>query len=46
MARLLIDEEACTGCEACVNECPFGALEMKGNVATVNEKCTFCGAVM
>jgi electron transfer flavoprotein alpha subunit/NAD-dependent dihydropyrimidine dehydrogenase PreA subunit len=44
MARLLIDEEACTGCEACVDECPFGALEMKGDVAMVNEKCTFCGA--
>ena len=44
MARLLIDEEACTGCEACVEECPFGALEMKGDVVTVNEKCTFCGA--
>jgi electron transfer flavoprotein alpha subunit/NAD-dependent dihydropyrimidine dehydrogenase PreA subunit len=44
MARLLIDEEACTGCEACLNECPYGALEMKGDVAIVNEKCTFCGA--
>jgi electron transfer flavoprotein alpha subunit len=44
MARLLIDEEACTGCEACVEECPYGALEMKGDVVTVNEKCTFCGA--
>ncbi len=44
MARLLIDEEACTGCEVCVNECPYGALEMKGDVAAVNEKCTFCGA--
>lgn len=44
MARLLIDEEACTGCEACVGECPYGALEMKGDVVTVNEKCTFCGA--
>jgi len=44
MARLLIDEEACTGCGACVEECPFGALDMKGDVATVNEKCTFCGA--
>ena len=44
MARLLIDEEACTGCEACVAECPYGALEMKGDVAMVNEKCTFCGA--
>ncbi len=44
MARLLIDEGACTGCEACVEECPYAALEMKGDVATVNEKCTFCGA--
>ena len=44
MARLLIDEEACTGCAACVEECPYGALEMKGDVVTVNEKCTFCGA--
>jgi electron transfer flavoprotein alpha subunit len=44
MARLLIDEEACTGCGACVEECPYGALEMKGDVVTVNEKCTFCGA--
>ena len=44
MARLLIDKDACTGCEACVGECPFGALEMKGDVATVNQKCTFCGA--
>jgi len=44
MARLLIDEEACTGCGACVEECPFGALEMKGDMVMVNEKCTFCGA--
>jgi electron transfer flavoprotein alpha subunit/NAD-dependent dihydropyrimidine dehydrogenase PreA subunit len=44
MARLLIDEEACTACGACVDECPYGALEMKGDVVTVNEKCTFCGA--
>lgn len=44
MARLLIDKEACTGCEACLNECPYGALEMKDDVAVVNEKCTFCGA--
>jgi electron transfer flavoprotein alpha subunit/ferredoxin len=41
MARFLIDEEACTACGACVDECPYGALEMKGDVVTVNEKCTF-----
>ena len=44
MARFLIDEEACTACGACVDACPYGALEMKGDVVTVNEKCTFCGA--
>jgi electron transfer flavoprotein alpha subunit len=44
MARLLIHEEACTGCEACVEECPYGALEMKGDAVTVNDKCTFCAA--
>jgi electron transfer flavoprotein alpha subunit/NAD-dependent dihydropyrimidine dehydrogenase PreA subunit len=35
--------DLCTGCEACVNECPFGALEMKDDVAAVNEQCTLCG---
>ena len=44
MARLLIDEKTCTGCEACIPSCPFGALSMKDGVAAVDEKCTFCGA--
>jgi electron transfer flavoprotein alpha subunit/NAD-dependent dihydropyrimidine dehydrogenase PreA subunit len=44
MAKLIIDEKTCTGCEACVPSCPFGALSMKDNVAVVDEKCTFCGA--
>lgn len=44
MARLLIDQETCTGCEACVPSCPFGALSMKDRIAVVDEKCTFCGA--
>ncbi len=44
MARLIIDEKTCTGCEACVPSCPFGALSMKDKVAAVDEKCTFCGA--
>lgn len=44
MANLLIDKETCTGCEACISACPFGALSMKEGVALVDEKCTFCGA--
>jgi electron transfer flavoprotein alpha subunit/NAD-dependent dihydropyrimidine dehydrogenase PreA subunit len=40
---IIIKVDICTGCEACVNECPFGALEMKGEVASVNEKCNLCG---
>lgn len=44
MANLLIDKNTCTGCEACIPACPFGALSMKEGVAVVDEKCTFCGA--
>ena len=44
MAKLIIDEKTCTGCEACISTCPFNALSMKDQVATVDEKCTFCGA--
>ena len=44
MAKLSIDVQTCTGCEACIPQCPFGALSMDKGVAIVNEKCTFCGA--
>lgn len=44
MAKLLIDSKTCTGCEACVSACPFGALSMKEGIAVVDEKCNFCGA--
>jgi len=41
---LKIDAQACTGCEQCVPLCPFGALEMKDDLAFVNEVCNLCGA--
>ena len=44
MAKLIIDKETCTGCEACIPSCPFGALSMAEGKAVVDEKCTFCGA--
>jgi len=44
MARLLIDQQTCTGCEACIPSCPFGALSMKEGIAVVDEQCNFCGA--
>ncbi|HHX42818.1 MAG TPA: electron transfer flavoprotein subunit alpha [Chloroflexi bacterium] len=44
MAFLIIDTDACIGCGACVQVCPFAALEMDGSVAAVNDNCTACGA--
>ncbi len=41
---LLINPEKCVGCQICVKTCPFGALEMSGKLAVVNDSCTFCGA--
>lgn len=40
--RIVIDAELCTGCEACVSSCPFGAIEMKDGKAVVNDFCNVC----
>ena len=40
--RIVIDAELCTGCEACVNACPFGAMEMKDGKAVINDFCNVC----
>ena len=44
MARLIIDADTCTGCEACVPSCPFGSLSMKDGIAVADERCNFCSA--
>ena len=53
---LIIYEDKCTGCGACVKVCPFNALSMEPRegrnlpesrfrqIAVVNEACTACGA--
>ena len=39
-----INEEICTGCEICVNECCVGAISMNEAVALINQnKCIRCG---
>jgi len=47
MALLEINRETCTGCGACLQVCPFGALSLDNeNLAVVSEACTGCGACL
>ena len=41
---LKIDSEKCNACGLCVISCPFGAIEVKDDLAQTNELCTLCGA--
>ena len=41
---IIVKADICTGCESCVNECPFGAIEMKDDIAVITDKCNLCGA--
>jgi electron transfer flavoprotein alpha subunit/NAD-dependent dihydropyrimidine dehydrogenase PreA subunit len=43
---LIIDGEACIGCEACVSVCSYAALEMVDGIAVVNANCTACAACL
>ena len=41
----LVDEEECTGCGACLDVCPVGAISIENQVAQIDEGlCTSCGA--
>lgn len=42
----VVDPEICTGCEACVDECPVDAISMNDDgIAVVDEEeCTDCEA--
>ena len=46
MALLEINKDECTGCEACVDVCPFGSLSMVDGIAEVDDTCTACGACL
>ncbi len=42
--QVTINEEACTGCDDCIDRCMFGALSISDDVAQVDsDKCFGCG---
>jgi len=45
MGKPIIDEDLCTGCEICVDECPNDCLELVDDVATLvrPDDCDECG---
>ncbi len=44
MAELRVIEEKCTGCGVCIPSCPFGAIEIKNDIAIILPSCNLCGA--
>jgi Fe-S-cluster-containing hydrogenase component 2 len=41
----IVDQNKCTGCETCVDECPAVAIAMENDKAKVNnELCVDCGS--
>ncbi len=42
MTELFFDHDKCTLCGQCVEQCPFGALEIKNDKAEVNANCKMC----
>ncbi len=41
--RVKLDEEACIGCETCVERCQFGAIEVDDIARIDLDKCFGCG---
>ncbi len=45
MAKAVVDQDACVGCEACVGVCPTSAIIMNDGKAKVDpDTCVECGA--
>jgi electron transfer flavoprotein alpha subunit len=42
--RIVIDLEKCTGCEACLDSCPYDAIDIVDEKAYLNEYCQYCMA--
>ncbi|MCF0248165.1 MAG: 4Fe-4S binding protein [Synergistes sp.] len=45
MAKAVVDQSVCVGCEACVGTCPVSAISMVDGKASVDaDTCVECGA--
>jgi len=44
--RIFVDKEICSGCETCVDSCPYTAIVMEGDKAEINEYCQLCRACL
>lgn len=41
---IIIDDELCTGCASCLDNCAYGGIDIIDNRAVINNKCNLCGA--
>jgi electron transfer flavoprotein alpha subunit len=41
---IIVDLKLCTGCETCIDSCPYDAIEIVDEKAVINEYCQFCNA--
>ena len=39
----IVDQDKCTGCGICVDECPVEAINIENDKAVISEDCTDCG---
>jgi electron transfer flavoprotein alpha subunit len=44
--RIVVSSEKCTGCETCLDSCPFTAIVMKEGKAFITEYCQLCRACL
>jgi electron transfer flavoprotein alpha subunit len=43
---VVVIKDMCNGCEACLDSCPYEAIEMVDGLAYINEACTMCMACL